>query len=445
MIALLEVLGLMASVAALAVVWRARRSSRVLRLTVTALLGILALGHLANVLEAYGFTWADTTADQFSALVPVMWGLFLLETGRSYLSERLRASDEQVRFFLEAVPAAVAWLDADSALLGYSDAWRSSFPKSEPGAKLEQVVGAPLPELGAALARCLRGEAQGMRPLQDETAELSDGQRRYFRWALRPWAHPDRPQPGAILILEDVTAQREAEARRGAAAEELARMQRLAHVGQMAAGAAHDFNNFLQVIHSALWELEGNPSSTEARANIETALDAARDLTRSMLRFGGGSSVQPAPLDLLSLLREMQGPLSYALGRNHRLEVSLPRVDSVTIEGRAPRLQQALLNLAVNARDAMPSGGPIQLGLAVEGEEAVLSVRDFGTGMTEDVRSQLFTPFFTTKGQLGSGLGLNVVQTVVEEHRGRISVESALDLGTTFRLRLPLSAAPLAS
>jgi PAS domain-containing protein len=172
MIAWLEALGLLASVTALCILWRAlRRSSRVLRLAVIALLGILSFGHLANVLEASGLIWADTIADQFSALVPVMWGLFLLETGRAYLSERLRASDEQVRFFLEAVPAAVAWLDADQALLGYSDAWKQTFPKSEPGARLGDVIPVVLPELRVGLDRCLRGEWQGMRPLFDEAGD----------------------------------------------------------------------------------------------------------------------------------------------------------------------------------------------------------------------------------------------------------------------------------
>jgi signal transduction histidine kinase len=144
-------------------------------------------------------------------------------------------------------------------------------------------------------------------------------------------------------------------------------------------------------------------------------------------------------LDLVALLREIQRPLGYALGRRHHLEMRLPSAGSVKIEGRAPRIQQALLNLAINARDAMPNGGAIEVSLVVDGDDAVLSVRDSGTGIQPDVRDQLFTPFFTTKGVRGSGLGLNVVKTVVEEHGGQVTVESEPDRGATFVLRIPLA------
>src|SRR5690349_19400534 len=97
--------------------------SSMLRTAALGLIGLLALGHLANVLESQGMVWADTIADQLSILTPLLWGLFLLENGRGYLSERLRASDEQLRFFLDAVPTSVAWLDADTQLLGFSQAW----------------------------------------------------------------------------------------------------------------------------------------------------------------------------------------------------------------------------------------------------------------------------------------------------------------------------------
>jgi signal transduction histidine kinase len=206
----------------------------------------------------------------------------------------------------------------------------------------------------------------------------------------------------------------------------------------MAAGAAHDFNNFLQVISAAMFELEGDPKHNEATANVQRALEAARDLTRAMLRFGREPTEQNVPVDLVSLLEGMQRPLSYALGRQHRLEVQLPNGRDITIEGRAARIQQALLNLAINARDAMPDGGAIQVALAVEENEAVLRVHDSGIGIPASVRGKLFTPFFTTKGAQGSGLGLNVVKTVVEEHHGQIVVESEPEQGTTFSLRLPL-------
>jgi signal transduction histidine kinase len=124
------------------------------------------------------------------------------------------------------------------------------------------------------------------------------------------------------------------------------------------------------------------------------------------------------------------------------LTISLPSEGNLHVWGHSSRLQQALLNLAVNARDAMPRGGAIRVAVAVDGGEVVLSVSDSGIGMSEAVRSRLFTPFFTTKGALGTGLGLRVVRGAVEEHHGSVAVESQPGVGTTFRLRLPLFEPP---
>ena len=442
-IAALEVLGLLASLGTIVLVACAPSaspgaSSSLVRRALLGLVGLLAFGHLANVLEAFGLEWADTIADQFSALVPLVWGLFLLESGRVYLSARLQASDEQVRFFLEAVPAAVAWIDAGQNVLGFSRAWAEALPGSRSGVALKTLLPAPLPRLAHAVEETLRdGSERELAPVE-ESAEDDAGRKRYFRWSIRPWVHPDRPAPGALLLFEEVTFEHEAEAERLAAADGLARIQRMAHVGQMAAGAAHDFNNFLQVIYSATVELEGDARYEDAFKNVQSALGAAGELTRGLLRFGQEPTTSSAKVDLVTLLREFERPLGYALGRRHRLEVKLPRLEQVQIEGRPSRIQQALLNLAINARDAMPNGGAIQVALAVESGQATLSVHDSGVGIPQSLRERLFTPFFTTKGVQGSGLGLNVVKTVVEEHRGQITVSSDPHRGTTFSLCLPL-------
>jgi len=438
-IAIFEALGLLATLVTLVIASRSRAmAGAVRRSTLLALVGLLALGHLANMLEASGYAWADTIADQFSIMVPFLWGLFLLETGRSYLSARLAASDEQVRFFLEAVPSSVAWLDGDAKLLGFSQAWAATLPQSAPGRALADVLPVALPRLLDHVATSAGFEVAGAQQLVSESATANDGRQRHFRWCVRSWSHPDQVAPGVLVLLEDVTADIEAGEERAAAADELARTQRMAHVGQMAAGAAHDFNNFLQVIHGALWELEGDQRYAQVLANVQRALDSAQEMTRSMLRFGRDEASAAQVLDLSALIRDLRAPLALALGRRHRLEVTLPESGPVSIEGRPLRLQQAVLNLAVNARDAMPQGGVIQITLEVDGGVAVLSVRDSGSGMSEAVRSRLFTPFFTTKGQHGSGLGLRVVQAVVSEQQGQISVESAPEHGSTFWLRLPL-------
>ena len=441
----LEALGLVAALTAFVLVRGSRRLPGMLRTAALGLLAMLALGHLANVLETLGQTWADTLADQLSILTPLLWGLFLLENGRGYLSARLRASDEQLRFFLDAVPTSVAWLDADTQLLGFSQAWAQALPKSRTGAALGAVLPTQLPELERAVRQCLTGEAQRVQSQPEETTQSQDGSERHFCWSICRWSHPDRPAPGALLLLQEVTAAHEAEAKRQAAADELGRNQRLAHVGQIAAGAAHDFNNFLQVIEAAVFELDADARQTEIMRNVRSALDSARELTRSMLRVGAEPAKLSEAVDLVALVREMTRPLGYALGRRHRLEVTFPKLAQLPVKGRAARLQQALLNLAINARDAMPNGGAIEIILSAEGGEAVVCVRDFGVGMSASDRQRLFQPFFTTKGANGSGLGLNVVQAVVTEHGGKIEVDSAAGQGATFTLRFPLLSRSTAS
>jgi signal transduction histidine kinase len=437
LIQVFEGVGLLAALLALSVVIsRPRLAQRSVRLCLRALLAMFAFNHLANLLEAAGVTWADTVADQLSLMVPVLWGLLLLETGRAYISERLRASDEQVRFFLENVPASVAWLDAECHLLGFSRAWKNGLPASEPGVALVRALPLPLPLLEGAIERSLRDSFDS--PLTEETVQTSAGERRHFRWSTKRWSHPDRPEPGVLLLLDDITSEREAEATRLLASEELARTQRLADVGQLAAGAAHDFNNFLQIIQAASWELETEPSrTTSALSNIRQALDAAGRMTRTMLHFGSGQATGAEKVDLSVLVRELRGPLQHALGRLHRLEVVMPEHGDLIVWGSATRLQQAVLNLAINARDAMPHGGTIELSLGGDAIEIFLRVKDSGQGMSEEVRSKLFTPFFTTKGARGTGLGLRVVRSAVEEHKGTVTVESAPGAGTTFSVRLP--------
>lgn len=437
LIQVLEGAGLLAALLAFSlVISRQRLAQRSVRLCLRALFALFAFNHLANLLEAGGVRWADTIADQLSLMVPVLWGLFLLETGRAYISERLRASDEQVRFFLENVPASVAWLDSQRHLLGFSKAWKVGHPASEAGVALAHALPLPLPLLEAAIERSLRDSVDS--PLTEETVHASSGERRHFRWSTKRWSHPDRAEPGVLLLVDDITSEREAEATRLLASEELARTQRLADVGQLAAGAAHDFNNFLQIIHAASWEIESEPSRTaSALSNIRQALDAAARMTRTMLHFGSGQATDARQVDLRVLVRELRSPLQHALGRLHRLEVVMPELGDLIVWGSATRLQQAVLNLAINARDAMPQGGTIEVSVGGDGTEILLRVKDSGQGMSDEVRSKLFTPFFTTKGARGTGLGLRVVRSAVEEHKGTVTVESAPGAGTTFSVRLP--------
>jgi signal transduction histidine kinase len=432
-----EVAGLLAALVACAFVARARRAIPAeARLVLFALLAMLVTGHLVNVLEWSGATWADTIGDQVSIIVPLLWGLFLLEIGRSYLTAQVDASTEQLRFFLEKVPVAVACLSADSRLQAYSLTWSRTLPASNFGAPLTQVLPVPLRGLERAIGRSIEQGSEASSA--EESSQDAEGHPHYYRWAVRGLSHPDHRRPLVLVMLEETTNSIEAEARRALAAEELARAQRLAHVGQLAAGAAHDFNNLLHVIQMAALELQQRPNSDEAAEDLQAAIKTASALAKSMLQFGKAGTVSRSAIDLGALIIGLQGLMNHVLGRRHRVLVSTDAPGPITVYGNESRLQQAVLNLITNARDAMPEGGDIRLTLSVSGHEVELSVRDTGVGMSEEVQARLFSPFFTTKDASGTGLGLSVVRSAVEEHQGKISVESELGVGTTFRVKLPL-------
>lgn len=436
-IAIFEVLGLVAVSVTLSVVWRSASFRRhKARISLSVLLLLLAFNHLANVLEASGEAWADSIADHLSFGVPLFWGLFLLETGREYLSARLSASDAQLRFLLANVPTSMAWLDGKGRLLAHSQTWSKLFGEMPAGTALQDALPAPLPQLSSAIERCRSGEHRDAR---EEATELDDERSRYFRWAVQSWKDPDREEPGVLLAVEELTAERDAEARRLADAAALSRTQRLADVGQLAAGAAHDFNNFLQLIQAGISDIESiREVREETLAQMQAALDAAATMTRAMLQLGGGDAGARGELDLVATVCDVHGPLSRALGRRYQIVATLPEGEPVNIWGNATRIQQALLNLMLNARDAMPRGGTIEITVSIERGRAVVRVRDSGVGMSDAVQRQLFTPFFTTKGALGTGLGLRVVKSAVEEHGGTVSLESEPGCGTTFRLDFPL-------
>ncbi|MDJ0848802.1 MAG: ATP-binding protein [Myxococcota bacterium] len=235
---------------------------------------------------------------------------------------------------------------------------------------------------------------------------------------------------------------------------QLRQSQKLEAVGLLAGGVAHDFNNLLTVI-----DLNSELLLGEARFSGETALHEIREagrraqaLTRQLLAFSRRRALRPRILDLDRTLSRVEGLLRRILGEH--IEISFrPSLEPLHVFIDPTELEQVIVNLAVNARDAMPRGGRLEIatGLANRpsgaGDEkeswAVIEVRDEGEGMTPEVLSRLFEPFFTTKevGQ-GSGLGLAVVHGIIEQSGGRVEVESESGVGTCFRISLRSVEAP---
>ena len=245
---------------------------------------------------------------------------------------------------------------------------------------------------------------------------------------------PARDQFG-IAVIEDVTAAKRLEA-------DLRHAQKMEAVGQLAGGVAHDFNNLMTAVTGYAAMLQQEIPAADARRSrvdaIAAAADRAAELTRKLLAFSRRQVLRLEPLEIGVIVREFDPIVRRLLPENivldYRLEPgAVARVDR-------GELEQVVLNLAVNARDAMPGGGLLEIAVRTDGPVVELVVRDNGTGMDEETRFRIFDPFFTTKpvGQ-GTGLGLSTVDGIVAQLGGTIDVDSEPGAGTTFTIRLPLA------
>jgi signal transduction histidine kinase len=263
---------------------------------------------------------------------------------------------------------------------------------------------------------------------------------------------------GPRAVLEILAARAASEIERMRLQAQLMRSQRLEGMGRLAAGVAHDFNNLITVILAnaefAYAELPAGSHVRDLIAPIHDASHRATNLTRQLLAF---ARRQPTAPEVIDLRRELSGVLRLLerlLGGRVRLETRLD--DTWPVHVDPGQLEQVLVNLAINARDAMPSGGVVTvdsenetvdaeraLELGVEpGDWVRLSVSDAGLGMDDETRARCFEPFFSTKGDRGTGLGLATCHGIVRQAGGQIWVESELGKGTAFHVLLPRHAGP---
>uniref|UniRef100_Q01ZT7 histidine kinase n=1 Tax=Solibacter usitatus (strain Ellin6076) TaxID=234267 RepID=Q01ZT7_SOLUE len=253
----------------------------------------------------------------------------------------------------------------------------------------------------------------------------------------------------AFAFITDITARLRLE-------QQLRQSQKLEAVGQLAGGVAHDFNNLLTVIHGyssmSLDSLAADSPLREPIEEIEKAAVSAASLTRQLLAFSRRNVVRPQILNLNTVISHMQKMLVRVLGEDVELIMEMGAALD-TIRADPGLIEQILMNLAVNSRDAMPHGGKLILEtanlyldkeyagahLAVKtGPHAMLAVTDTGSGMSEEIRSRIFEPFFTTKPQgQGTGLGLATVYGIVQQMEGSIWVYSEPGKGTTFKILFP--------
>ena len=262
-------------------------------------------------------------------------------------------------------------------------------------------------------------------------------------------AHLLRDEQGEPLkvvgVIQDVTEKRRREEQLRELERRYEQSQKLETVGRLAGGIAHDFNNLLTIINGhAGFAAEDLMPGDPLRDDIDQILEAgqrATSLTRQLLAFSRKQVLEPEVLDLNEIVSGLQRMLRRLLGEDIEVLTALA-ADLGSVSADPGQLEQVLMNLAVNARDAMPQGGELRIETAnveLEGEpHAMVSVSDSGLGMSPEVQSRLFEPFFTTKekGQ-GTGLGLATVYGIIKQSQGEITVESEQGRGTTLRIYLP--------
>ena len=278
--------------------------------------------------------------------------------------------------------------------------------------------------------------------------------RRIFSVQIRPAGSPvGDTRPHWVLTLNEITKERENMVR-------IQIQERLATVGQLAAGIAHDFNNIMAAIlvYTDLLHYDPSipPASQEKLAIIQKQVERASSLIRQILDFSRKSVLAQSAIDLLPFVKEMDKMLARILPETIKLEL-VYQPDAYWVNGDPTRLQQIFMNLALNARDAMPEGGKIQFSLKKivlqpdvtppildmhPGQWVQITVTDTGCGIPDQIKDHIFEPFFTTKpvGQ-GTGLGLAQVYGIVKQHDGFIDLQSHLDEGTSFTIYLPALAA----
>ncbi len=373
--------------------------------------------------------------------------------------QRRQAEEMQARFaaVVEFSDDAIISKTVEGVVTGWNPGAEKLF-----GYAASEIVGRSILQLFPAdrvaeereiLARVARGE--GVSHL--ETVRVTkEGKQLDVSMTISPLRDGADKIIGISTIARNITEQKRLEA-------QFRQAQKMEAIGQLAGGVAHDFNNILTVIHcnaSLLLETTGGPDSEAsalAQQIIETA-ERAAGLTRQLLLFGRKQAMEMADLDLREIVQNLAVMLGRLLGEDVDL-VTDCAPDLPPVRGDRTMIEQVLLNLVVNSRDAMPNGGRLTLATslvsldsatpppgsdAAPGAYVRLSVTDTGTGIAPEHLSRIFEPFFTTKevGK-GTGLGLATVYGILKQHRGWIEVESVVGEGTTFHVHFPVAERPV--
>jgi PAS domain S-box-containing protein len=279
-----------------------------------------------------------------------------------------------------------------------------------------------------------------------DTIELTrrDGSTIWMEFSGRYVINEDSGRVEVYGVSRDVTERRRAEAERQRLWQELSQAQKMESIGKLAGGIAHDFNNILADMTVQLGLAGARyPEMHEVLDELRTDADLGATLIRQLLVFSRRSSIDVRPIDLNDIAETLLKMIGRLLGGSISVRFEAAPAPAV-VQADVGMIKQVIMNLAINARDAMPEGGTLTIAVTSADGFVCLSVADTGTGMNEETLARAFEPFFTTKGTgKGSGLGLSIVHGVVAQHGGRVEAASEPGKGSTFRVFLPATAVPV--
>ncbi len=366
------------------------------------------------------------------------------------IADALRRSENRLQLIIDSIPALIAYVDRDEiyrfANKGYAE-WFGLTKDAITGRHIVDVFGETFEQIRPHLERARQGE----RVSYEYARQRADGSTVHARSVVVPELDGDRRTVGFFVMSIDITEQKASQAA-------LVQAQKMEAVGQLTGGLAHDFNNLLTVIIGNLSVLQQRIGGGAGAEFVDPSLQAARrgaELIRRLLTFSRRQTLEPTAVEVGVLVHNMTHLLARTLGETIRIHLRLPH-ETLHALVDPHQLENAILNLAINARDAMPEGGELTIAVSLRqldpalaavvevppGDYVQIDVSDTGKGIEPAVLQRVFEPFFTTKAfGSGSGLGLSMVYGFVRQSGGNIRIRSTPGRGTHVRFVLPATGA----